>query len=42
MEIQNNFLKEELREPIDSSQLLYNDQCQESHHVNIAINPVLL
>ena len=41
MEIQNDFLEEELREPIDSSQLSYDDQHQESHHVNIVIDLAL-
>ena len=42
MEIQNDFLEEEFREPIDSSQLSYDNQCQESYCVNIAIDLVLL
>ena len=41
MEIQNDFLEEELREPIDSSQLSYDDQHQESHRVNIVIDLAL-
>jgi len=39
--IQNDFSEEEFREPIDCSQLLYDNQYQESSHVNIAIDPVL-
>jgi len=41
MEIQNDFSEEELREPINSSQLSYDDQCQESHCVSMVIDPVL-
>ena len=42
MEIQDDFLEEEFRELIDSSQLLYDNQCQESYCVNIVIDLVLL
>jgi len=40
MEIQNDFPDEEFREPINSSQLLYNNKSQESHCVNMAIDLV--
>ena len=40
IEIQNDFPDEEFREHINSSQLLHDDKSQESHHINIAIDPV--
>ena len=40
MVIQNNFLDEEFRKPIDCSQLSYNNKSQESCHVNMAIDLV--
>ena len=42
IEIQNNFSNEEFREPINCSQLLYDDKSQESHYINMAIDPVIL
>jgi len=41
MKIQNDFLEEELRKPINSSQLSYDNQHQEFHRVNMVIDPVL-
>ena len=40
IKIQNDFPDEEFREHINSSQLLHDDKSQESHHINIAIDPV--
>ena len=40
IEIQNDFSNKEFREPINSSQLSYDNKSQESYHVNIAIDPV--
>jgi len=39
--IQNNLLDEELRKPIDCSQLSYDNNCQETSHVNIAVDPII-
>jgi len=39
--IQNNLSDEEFREPIDRSQLSYNNNCQETSYVNIIVDPVI-
>ena len=41
MVIQNNLPDEELREPINCSQLSYDNNCQETSHVNMAVDPVV-
>ena len=39
--IQNNLSDKEFREPIDCSQLSYNNNCQETSYVNIMVDPVI-
>jgi len=41
MVIQNDLPDEELREPIDCSQLSYDNNCQETSCVNIVVDPVI-
>lgn len=41
MIINNNLSDEEFKEPIDSSQLSYKDDSQESYHISIATDLVL-
>ena len=41
MVIQNDFPDEKLREPINCSQLLYDNNCQETSHVNMAVDSVI-
>jgi len=41
MIIQNDFPDEELRKPTDYSQLSYNNNCQESSHINMVVDSVI-
>ena len=39
--IQNDFPDKELREPIECSQLLYDNNCQETSYANMAVDPII-